>query len=470
MKRTLATLRFIRKQRRQKKKKLYRLALGVALDKTISIYLGLFSVLFFFIVYDQLQQFEALFQQYESVIEHALPWLAIALVARVFIRSNYDPGIEITSTEYKLSSLPYFIEQIWNILFVEKIIRMVVSLSIVFGLVYLLTPFSLPALLKIYLIIVVTSILLMIPHWFLHSMNGIKRWIVYISAILMVALLRLLVANQVIDDLLVVSLILFVLLLLTIILYSSRFKRVAWSRIAEVNDHKVWNMAFIQYMSKTKTKPMHRKSIIKDIYNHKKRRKAFPYDRPERVYRRIWFKALQENMQYSLMILLYFAICVILTSLQGQIAQALGLIAAIFMYVKMIGSLFYTVFQYPLIHSIPWKTKEIIKGYRFYIHISLIALIITLLFAFLISKGFSLVLVGYTVCFIGAIYLLCDLQLTLKIKGMNNRWYVASIFDQLLTLSLYVSLFVSVTNERLLLLVLLIVIIGNLKKNFPKFN
>src|SRR5690625_2197044 len=147
---------------------------------------------------------------------------------------------------------------------------MVVSLSIVLGLVYLLTPFSLPALLKIYLIIVVTSILLMIPHWFLHSMNGIKRWIVYISAILMVALLRLLVANQVIDDLLVVSLILFVLLLLTIILYSSRFKRVAWSIIAEVNDHKVWNMAVIQYMSKTKTKPMHRKSISRNIYNHKK--------------------------------------------------------------------------------------------------------------------------------------------------------------------------------------------------------
>ena len=368
MRRTIDILRFIKKNRSRKKKKLYRMAFGVALDKTISVYLGLFVVLFLIILYDQLQLFESLFLRFERVAENYLSWIIIGWIARTLIISNEDPGIRVTNAEYKLSTLTYSMKQIWNILFFKKITRTILYTTVFFSLLFFLTPLTNPFVIKIYLITLVSALLLILPQWYFHSFHGMKRWVIYFCVLLFIAISRLIVITQMIPEQWMVSLMVIILLMIQFYIYPKRFKEVSWPNIAGRNDQKEWNMMIVRFMSDTKTKPLQRKSAWKDFYQRKKMRQPFSYSRPSLMYRRIWFKGLQEHVEYVTMIFIYFALCVILTSFKGELVQGLGMVAAIFMYVKMIGSLFLIVFQYPLFQSIPWNKEDIKRSFMFFVY------------------------------------------------------------------------------------------------------
>lgn len=470
MKRTVAILRFIRKNRSQKKRKLYRLAFGVALDKTISVYLGLFTILFLIILYDQLQQFEPIFHQIESLTENHLSWIVIGLIAGALVLSNEDPAIRITSAEYKLSTLSYSIKHIWKLLFIEKMIRSMINITAFFSLLLIFTPFSYVFVIKLFIITLVSTLLVILPQWYFHSLHGLKRWIIYFLGLILIAISRLIVITELVPEEWMISIILVMLLIFQFYIYPKRFKKASWTQIAERNDQKVWNMMIVRFMSDTKTKPIQRKSAWKDIYQHVYMRKPFRYSNASHMYRRIWLKGLQDHIEYVIMILMYFAICVFLTSFKGELVQGLGIVGAMFMYVKLVGSLFVTVFQYPLVHSIPWNMRNLKSSYMFFVYCSSVLLFIVMAIALWIGKGFTLNILWYSICFVLALYVLVDFQLTHHLKRFNNRWYTATAYEQLLVLALYASLFISVLNVKFLFCSFLIILIGKYKKKLPINN
>src|SRR5699024_3227343 len=104
---TFEIMRFIEQHRFQKKKKLYRLALGVAFDWTVSIYAGVLSMLVLVGFFYQLFEMREVIFQYQKMIDPYLPFVLMGFVIKMIVVSFRQPGVIFSSAEWKIASLTY---------------------------------------------------------------------------------------------------------------------------------------------------------------------------------------------------------------------------------------------------------------------------------------------------------------------------------------------------------------------------
>ncbi|KAB8137967.1 hypothetical protein F9U64_07050 [Gracilibacillus oryzae] len=430
MKRTWELIRFIRKSRRTKKQKLYKLAFGVALDKTIAIYLSFFLVMAFFMIYDQLIQFQPLFEKMQAAAEPFMPIVILGLFIRTIILSFHSPGILFTSAEYKMTTLPYLKQHVWFHTFIEAIAKALISFLLLFFTLLILTPISTLFLIKWACIIMVAVLLLILPQWCLYQVNGKKKILISIAGLTSITVLRLLFTQFTSQWYFLVSVIL-ILLVCNIWLWGKRLSKVDWMRVIDVNDTKVWNMFFVNRMSEMEIKPV-RKPLLQQLFRSEKERKPFPYHRDKMIFRKLWRKNLMEEKQHFVQTVVTIILCLVVLSFQNDILQGLSIVLAIFAFSKMSASYFHKGLKDKLIHSLPWNMDVMKRAYLYWIYPVLTVLGIILGAVLWIHQGLQLMTLLQFIHFSVTAYILLNHQLDISIHKINHKWYTTPIGNWLI--------------------------------------
>ncbi|WP_077624486.1 hypothetical protein [Sediminibacillus massiliensis] len=374
---TLSAYRFIKKSRFQKKKKLYKMALGVSFDVVICVYLGAFLVLGGFIAYDALQQYQNLFVTAEQFLSSNYLLIVLAMIVRSLFQSITKPGVLFTSAELKLSSLPYSREYLWLYCLLEKELSFIFAGSVVAIIAWLLTPLSAMFLFTTLSLVILLRFVLAIPQWILFQM---KMWhklvVIYLAAAICAGgrFMISLITNQ------ITGLYLFfgILLIINLLLWNRAFKQVDWMRVIQTNDLLIWNMFFINKMSKMEIKPEKRNGWAQQLFQRKKYRKPFDYRKRTVIYKRLWRRSLWEGKELVLQTIGSILVLLVMLSFHGPWVLGVAVTLAVFLYGKMSASFFAAGFGEKLVHSLPWDLHSWKRSFLSWAYLAGIFLLIVL--------------------------------------------------------------------------------------------
>ncbi|MGN8647738.1 hypothetical protein ACTNEO_17315 [Gracilibacillus sp. HCP3S3_G5_1] len=441
MKSTIRMMRFLRKNRQRKKQKLYKLALGLAFDWTITIYLAFFAVMFLFIAYDNLKKMEVLFQIYQANIELFSPLIVVGLMFGMIILSFQHPAINITSAEWKLTSLPFSIKHIWLYALWMVMRKRLMVLTTLFAFLFFLTPFSTLFLVKWYVAILAVLLLTVIPQWYFFQIQGFKKLSLYLLGVFIIGTVRLAFVLFELTDI-VILLLIFLLLVLNGWIWPRRLQKVNWMKVIEKSDEKVWRMFFVNQMSRMdQVKQQRRNYFLKTLFTSKKAKLPFPYQKPAKLMRKLWWRSIQQESNIIYMMIISILIIMIVLSLRGgPLLQGIAIMLSIFIFTKVAVSLFNTIFKDKLVHSLPWNMEVMVKAFWQILSVLSLIVIVIVSLTVLLTNTWSWQLIAPLAFAFVALYFLLDRELEQRVEASNIRWYSPAFIEQLIGILTYVAI------------------------------
>ncbi|WP_186576307.1 hypothetical protein [Aquibacillus kalidii] len=364
---TFTAYYLIKKNRVQKKRKLYKLALGVSFDLTVSIYLGLFLLFGAFILFDTIKQYQHYFLEIESFISSNIVLLPLLFVIRPLYLSFTKPGILFTSAELKLSMLPFSRQKLWIYCLLEKWLKIVMgtfSLGIIIGLV---TPFTFNLIWPLIILTVLMQLLMSIPQWYLYQQPIIKKLLIIFVVMVLTGVTR--IGSLAFEPpYLWIAILLVVLLLSNILIFKSCHTHVDWQKVIQTNDLAVWNIWFVNQMSKMQIKPEKRQGWLQQIVKRKKEKLPFDYQDKTIIYKRLWRRSFAEEKEQVIQTIGGILVLLIVLCFQAKWLFGLGICLAIFIFSKMVASFFTAGFSEKLLHSLPWDMEVRIKAFKYWVN------------------------------------------------------------------------------------------------------
>lgn len=352
----------LQKNRKKKKSKLYKLAFGVALDKTIILYLGLFLIMGAFIAYDILQQYQGVWIILEKQISQYYFSVMLLLIMRGLSLSFIRPGVLFASGELLLSSLPFQRNHIWYLVAINKNLRLTIRLCLCVLLLKLLTPLSFSFLFVLVLFVVSTQWLIIIPQWILYRQSWLTKFCVITIGGFVISSFTFIVVLLSWQHYL--PLIGFAgLLLLNIWLYPRIFKGVDWQTTAETNDKIIWNLFFVSRMSKVSIDPPKRKGLFHHFVRNRRLKRPFPSGQSTKIYQRLLFIYFIGQKEQLIKGTAGILLIMILMSLKDPHLFGIGMALSSFIYAQLVVSFFTGIFQDKLLFSLPWQIDEWQRSY-----------------------------------------------------------------------------------------------------------
>lgn len=373
---TYQVYRHINKNRSKKKRYLYKLAFGVALDKTTLTYLAFFAVLGLMGAHDTLKQMHPFFIFAEQVVRENYSSLLILAVLRPLSLSFTRPGVRFSSAEMLLSLLPYERKKLWLYNAYDRNKRYALFLIAIGLFVFLITPFSGWFIMMVVASLVVTEMLMTIPQWVIYQLPWyIKILIIQSMGLLGMVTFFFLAFVEYQAYLSVGMLLLLFLLNKTLTKYI--FHRVNWQEVVKTNDRLIWNIFFIAKMSQIETKPPKRKGMYHHFVRNQRLKRPFSQDKPQAIYNRLYFLLFAEHKEQ--VIKGYAGMLVILVVLSWQNIMLLGISIALTtsLYGQLSVSFFQQVFVDNLIYSLPWQIESWKNNFLRWIYFGSLPLIIT---------------------------------------------------------------------------------------------
>ncbi|UFT99807.1 hypothetical protein KO561_02190 [Radiobacillus kanasensis] len=360
----------LKKNRWKKKKKIYKLALGVSFDVTISIYFGLFLIMGLFIAYDMLQQYQNQFLLAEEMVKANGQNLIIVFILRYVMGSFTRPGVLFSSAELQLSLLPYSLRQLWFCVVIEKWLKFTVLCLVGATLVYILTPISGQTILWVVGLTWATHVLMTVPQWVLFQYGWIPK------VTILVALFNVSILSVILDQSIPLVPILIVGLGLVQFFLRRSILRANWLKIAQTNDFIVWNMWFVSRMSKMEIKPKRQFGFLQSERRKKKQKQPFPYESDD-IYKKMWMVFFREKIEYVLKTIGIVLLLSVVLSLQSDLLMGIGVGLSIFVFGKMTQSLFLSHFTDRLLITLPWDIRAWTSSY--FAYVGIVGLVLLLL-------------------------------------------------------------------------------------------
>lgn len=351
--------RWIKRNRLIKKVNLYKLALGVAIDRTIAIYSVAFSLYFIIgsiVAFDGNEFFK---QQWISQVEHILvdiyPYLPTFLPILFIFSSFRDPGILFARAEYQLTWLPYSKNKIWLWIVLEKWGKqLLISISFT-GILLFFTPISSFLIVKYSLTLYGMVLLMTIPQWVLfqkHFFNKLLSLLLALSVFLCMVYLNL--------PALMSALYPFVWFILTIYwIKRGIFRNVLWDRVVEVSDFRIWSMFLISKLSKV---DMKRERNFRLLHILPWRKRPFVYT-SKKIHHRLWSVYFRKNLRLLLQTILSISLLYVIFLFQSEQFFYLAIAIGIYIYTR-IGKIFFeTRFKMDILEGLPWDLKAYKKSF-----------------------------------------------------------------------------------------------------------
>ncbi|SDJ83399.1 hypothetical protein [Sediminibacillus albus] len=351
---TWAAYTSVKKNRRYKKKQLYLLAFGVSFDVTVLIYLGLYMIFGAIILYENIQQYGAQIRHIEVVLSANSINLVFILVIRSITAAFTRPGVPFSSTEFKMSLLPFSKAKLWLYCAVESWLIGVLYWTVAALLIGILTPFSVPFLIALAGIILLMQVLMKIPQWKLYQLRFTSKMLIVAMTVILMGVVRFVMIET--GFILRGTAGLFITLLaVNVVLFRKLLQEIDWQKVVQTNDLIIWNMWFVNKMSHMEIKPPARQSWLSRVISSKKSRKPFDYQHQTAIYKRLWKSYLTEQKETVLRTLGSLLIILVLLSFHGDLVFGAAISLAIFLFVKMAASFFIGGFGDRLIFCLPWQ-------------------------------------------------------------------------------------------------------------------
>lgn len=338
---------FIRNKRFRKKLHMNMMGLKVLFDLTTMIY-SLFLVAYlvaaFFIANDAINASYDFFIMMEDRARDYFWFILAVLPFRYIMQSFQWPGIIFSTSEYKLSALPYARGNVWLFASMMKLSRNLLMYVIVGALFILVTPISSSLITGYLTILFGYDILFTVPIWKLFHERAIIKWASLGGALLMS------VSTYLLDFPFIGLIIPLVLVVLHIVLIPQLFDDINWGRVTEVSDFKIWNMPLVSRATKSTYQRSKRYSIFR---RSKRRKRAFKYTH-QAIHHRLWLIYLGKN--FSLILQLAGGLLVMLSVLafMKDFYFHVGIALSIYIYLNVCTSFFRDRFQTDILRALPW--------------------------------------------------------------------------------------------------------------------
>ncbi|WP_226038167.1 hypothetical protein [Aquibacillus saliphilus] len=348
----------VKKNRIKKKQKLYKLALGVSLDVTISIYLAAFIVFGGLILYSEIQQYQAQIFKVEEILKSNYQSVIYLIILRSMIGSFVRPGIVFSSAELMLSLLPHSRNQLWKYCLLEKLIKLLAAVLLAtIILLMLVTDLSGLFLLSVLGLVYTVQTLMMIPQWRLYQRGTVAKISIIFVVIVLAGLVRLSVEFFSIDQWIAIVFFYVLLVGINIALSKKLFRHVNWMKVVETNDQLIWSMWFINKISNVEIKAPKKYGLLQQLFRSNKTKQAFSYQNPNQMYRRLWKLYFFEHKVQVFQTIGGIVLIMVLLSFHNEWTVGVGVSIAVFLFGQMAASFFVGGFDDKLVFSLPWDLQ-----------------------------------------------------------------------------------------------------------------
>jgi len=341
----------IKKERFRRKWDIHKLALGVMIDKTTAIYLGVllgYVFISMFIVGDVIGDYHDQFIMIETQLRKRIWFIATLLPVAYIIQSFSRPGIVFSKTEYRLTLLPYSKKGIWLLCAAEKWLKKLCVYIVIGGLISLVTPISLWVIMGYILMLLFIDMLMTMPQWILFQMSIVSK----IGVLTLVIILNIINIYYQFKPFAIGIIIL--LILLNIRLSRMLFTNVNWGRVTEVSDFQLWHMPIVSKASDIK---MERRKLYSILQNMDMLKSPLEYTKGA-IHQRLWFVYFVRNLKPLIQIVgsLFALLCLFMFISEGIFH--IGIALAIHIYTTVIISFFRGHFGNDLLQVLPWQLDD----------------------------------------------------------------------------------------------------------------
>ncbi|WP_440896823.1 hypothetical protein ACS127_02145 [Amphibacillus sp. Q70] len=399
-----AAYRYVKVNRRKKKRHLNRLAFQILFDKTSLIYLGVFCLLFAFWFSDQLIMYTPIFESIEQHLWANYFGIILFSVIRPLSLASTRPGVLFSSSDLFLTLLPYDQKKLWQYHALDKVKKLIFIYLFIGIALKIVTPFSI-SLIVVYIVSFwLGEVLMIIPQWLIYQ----KRW--YIKWLIIQGLVILNIGLNILSLWIDLTSISFILIIVSLVImnqlgYRRLFKWTDWSTIVEVNDRLLTKNMLISFASNVKVQPPKPQGFYHNIIRNKRLRKPFDDQKRYQIYDRLIFITFTEQKEHVIKAVLGCIGIIFILGFQSEVTYSWAIIIVIFLY-GQIGTSFYPeIFEEKLIFALPWRINHWQKAFSRWLFIGLLLLMIGLAIPSLywfeslllsLLNWISHVLIGYT--------------------------------------------------------------------------
>jgi len=348
MPKTIRAGLFIRNKRFRKKLHLNIMGLKVLFDVTTSIY-SLFLVVYlvaaFFITSDIINESRDFFIEMEEQARRYFWFILAVLPFRYVMQSFQKPGIVFSTSDYKLSMLPYGRGGVWLFACIIKWIKSLLLYIFIGVLVMLVTPISFSLIFAYLAILFSYDILFTVPIWKLFQERASLKWASLGGVMLIGACTYLLEAPF---FALIIPL---VLLGLHMLFIPQLFKNINWGRVTEVSDYTIWNMPLVSRATKTSFKRSKRYSAFRQS---KRRKRPFKYTY-KAVHHRLWLIYFGKNINLIVQLVGVLLLLLSVLAFIGDLYFHIGLAISLYIYTNVCSTFYQDRFQSDILRTLPWE-------------------------------------------------------------------------------------------------------------------
>ncbi|WP_407271761.1 hypothetical protein [Radiobacillus sp. PE A8.2] len=346
----------IKRNRTKKKQKLYKLAFDVSIDITTSIYSVAFLIMCGFLIYGMMIEYRHVFLEIEQFIASQYTLLLFILVMRSLVSSFTRPGVLFSSAELQLSLLPYSMKRLWMYCAYEKWIKSILTWTVFATILTIITPFHASTLFPVAIVMIVIQILTTTLQWKLFQVNTLNKFIVIFSVGFLYGLTRLVYAFMSLNNWYLVVTVLIPLVIVNMLLIKRLFKKIDWMKVVQTNDLVIWNIWFVNQMSKVEIKPPKRQGLLQAIVHRTRSKKPFTYNLST-MYARLWRRHFAQEKEQLIKVFGGIIILLAVLSFKGPWMFGIAITLSIFLFAN-IGSFFFSsMFIDRLVSSMPWDME-----------------------------------------------------------------------------------------------------------------
>lgn len=395
---------YIKHKRIRKKTKLYRLYCSIILDATSLIYIAVLFGYGLFAIYHN-GGIPAFIPQAISYMTKALENESYILTFSAFLpllflnKSFRQAGLLFSSAEYLLSILPHSRKKLWRLLYLEKIMKIFIGLSLLGLLLLAISSLSLNHIALLVMIVLLITMVMTVIQWKLFQLHIIWRMTTLVFVSLLAGAYALTQFTSLLFGYSLVLICLFILSLRHI------HTDVDWRRVIATSDFQIWNMPLISQATKVKFKQDAQPSLWYRLNSWKEK---FPY-RKEVAYHRLWYIYGEKQIVLLLQVTGALFLLLLVVSYFSSIYYLIFLVIAIYIQTSFLVSLFRDRLFSGLVNILPWDLEQFKQTFTTWaLLISTPLLVPTGFYAFI---HFEILFIFYLVYTIIIFYYLLDRKL-----------------------------------------------------------
>lgn len=365
-------------QRTKKRHQTNRDIITMVIDPVTAFYLIPFVIIGGLIIRDALMAYQPLLQTVSDTIFNR-DTLIFGLVMGQFGLFKKTPILPYSSSERLMEYVSHRRRDMFILLWLKRV-AFYLGLDIFIAIVLLLVfPLYTEQIAGLILVVMITQIGLIIPRVYLSTMIGwrgfLERLLIQLAVLSTIVSLAVSTGEQRLGILVFLILILFIAQVL------------GFTYIEEVNDLD-YIMSVSDYMSyrTVLSKVFFSKTAVKDVpikrhewYEKKRYQKRLTKQTMWKLYARLIWQHLSENMTTIFQMVIQLVVIVVLLSLQGPMFLRVGIVLAVLLFSRMYHVIFQAIFDRPLLKTLPLRQGPWSRYYGLFSTFSLIVWVLGLI-------------------------------------------------------------------------------------------